>query len=112
MDFDAALKMRPGLTSHTSSGTADAVRRIIERVWCRVRHVDPESTAKPVIAALAARVESLAQEIDRLTRLAAQEQDVSRQEALLALAQDLQREAHGIREQIRRIEREVVFPSL
>jgi hypothetical protein len=55
-----------------------------------------------VLAALQARLEVLEKEIDRLSRLASEADDVTRQQQYWDLAQDLQRDARKIRDELRR----------
>ena len=56
-----------------------------------------------LIEALQSRLRVLEDEILRLTRLASQETETTRQNDLLRLAQDLNREARELRSQIRKI---------
>lgn len=105
MYFDLTLydSARFGCSQISSGRAGDAVRRAIERLRMRfgLRHENRAPVGNPMIAALAARLESIESEIDRLTRLASQEQNVSRQEQYLALARDLNREAREIRKHLR-----------
>jgi hypothetical protein len=103
MHLDAALTEQYAPTQNSSSRAGDAVRQALDRLRTRlgIRRANRGSANDPIIAAMLARLETIGHEIDRVTRLALQEQDVARQEALLALARDLQREVRGIREQIR-----------
>jgi hypothetical protein len=66
----------------------------------RSQREESQSVDEPMLAALQARLEALEREIDRVTSLALKRDDLSKQEALLSLARDLQRDARAIREQI------------
>jgi hypothetical protein len=104
MFVDMALNGRDVASRNSLTSAGDALRRAIARLRrARVGRAatNPESVDDPIIAALQSRLESLDQEIDRLTCLASEERDLAKQEACLGLARDLQREARAIREQIR-----------
>ena len=103
MYLDVNLDQRNVASRNSSSLTADVLRKAMERLRARVgiRRAEPRSVGEPITAAIEARLESIENEIDRVTRLASQELDLTRQEAFLALARDLQRNAREIRKQIR-----------
>jgi hypothetical protein len=103
MFVDMALNGRDVASRNSLTSAGDALRQAIARLRARVGRAatNPESVDEPIIAALQSRLESLDQEIDRLTCLASEERDLAKQEACLGLARDLQREARAIREQIR-----------
>ncbi len=110
MYLDVALNVflseRYALARNSSSRAGEALRSALAWLRPRVGRASPGSDYTPVadtpiLAALRARLESIEREKDRVTHLALQEDDVTKQEAYLALARDLQREARAIREQIR-----------
>jgi hypothetical protein len=105
MFSDATLNEQYPAASNLSSRAGDAVRWVLQRL--RAQHGSQrrgsQSVDEPMTSALQARLESIEREIDRVTRLALKEDDASKQEALLSLARDLQRDARAIRDQIREL---------
>jgi hypothetical protein len=101
MYLDVALGERCTTAWTSSSRAGDLVRRVLERLRPRDGRANLASFDTPILAALRARLEAIEREVDRITRFALSEDDVARQDACLALARDLQRDAREIREQIR-----------
>lgn len=103
MYLDEVLSERSAWPRDFSSRAGEALRQAIERLRAQLGRAaaNPESVDEPIIAALQARLESIDKEIQRLTCLASGQHDIAKQEACLALARDLQRDARAIREQIR-----------
>ena len=61
------------------------------------------SEGDPIAAALQARLETIEHEIDRLTRLAAAEEDADRTQKYWELARDVQSEARKLRNEFAKI---------
>jgi len=101
MYLDVALTGQYVPSRNSSSRAGDVLRRAIERLRPQTEGANPESADTPIVAELRARLETIEQEADRVTRLALKEDEVAKQEAYLALARDMQREAREIREQMR-----------
>lgn len=106
MYMDLALNDGCASPRYSSRRAASAARRAMQRLRARVgireRIPRPETAdGAPIVAAFEERLKSIEKEIDRLTCLASEEQDIAGQEEYLALARDLQRDAREIRNQIR-----------
>jgi hypothetical protein len=91
----------------SESGAFD-LHRLDDIESCDTRDSDRESA---VLSALQARLAVLDKEIARLSDLGLNQQNAAGQESYLRLAQDLQREARAIREEIRKHSRSFVVQS-